>query len=97
MAFLLIFGIVSCNKEPNCNADFNLDIALDSADNQYLNAQVEYILDPSVLNCQMFKSAIQNYLDEAEKLRDCARKTGKEDELQDLIDDANGDLSGLSC
>ena len=93
----VILFLPSCNKEPNCNADFNIDLALYQAEDDWIDADFDYFLDPSDKNCKALKSAIENYLDEADKIKDCAKKTGKEDELQELIDDAKDDLGTLPC
>ena len=94
---LLLLSIISCEKEPNCNADFNIELALYEAEDDWIDAEVDYFFDPSDENCKDLKAAIENYLDEADKIKDCARKTGKADELNDLIEEAESDLADLPC
>ena len=91
----LIF--TSCEKKPNCPSDFDYYEALDDEENHLIDAYVEYIFDSSEEKCLIYRSALLDYIDEAEKIRECAKEAGQEDELQDEIDDARSDLDNLSC
>lgn len=93
----MFLSIISCQKEPNCNADFSIDLALNQAEDDWIDAEVDYFFNATNENCKALKAAIENYLEEADKIKDCARKTGKDDELNELIKEAKDDFAGLPC
>lgn len=93
----LLLTIFSCDKEPNCNADFNIDVALYDAEDAWIEADFVYFLSPTDANCKALKVAIDNYLDEASKIENCAKKTGKLDELNELTKEARDERDALPC
>lgn len=55
-----------------------------------------YSQDSSQVNCEAYKKAYQDYLDEAEDIKPCVPSDEKDD-FQQGIDDARDELNDLPC
>jgi|SRR5690606_40887170 len=55
-----------------------------------------YSQDPSKANCEAYKKAYNDYLDEAEDIKPCV-PAGEKDEFQKSIDEARQELNNLQC
>lgn len=60
------------------------------------NAATAYSQDSTQANCEAYKKAYQNYLNEAEDIKSCVPADEKDD-FQQNIDDARKELDDLPC
>ncbi|MDW3652314.1 MAG: hypothetical protein R8P61_34880 [Bacteroidia bacterium] len=96
LAFLLLaFSAISCNQTNNpitCNYAAELQ---DEA-TALSNAAAAYGMDQSSANCEAYRQAFMDYLDEAEKLDDCVISSERAAYRQ-AIDDTQASLDALTC
>ena len=95
---LLAFAYVGCNDDDDndpqpCNYATELAEELDAV----TAAAQAFGANPTTENCEAFRQAYQNYLDEAEQYAECAALAGDQAEYQQAIDQAQQALDGLQC
>ena len=61
------------------------------------NAASAYAVDPSTENCEAFKDAYQDFIDEAKSLQDCANEVGEGEEYMQSIEEAEAAIAALEC
>ena len=102
-AFCLMLVAPGCSKDDDnsplglgagCGYAWSVRIA-DEA--QALSAAAQaYGQDPTTENCEAYRKAYQDYLDEAEDIKPCV-PAGEKDDFQDNIDEAREELNKLQC
>lgn len=99
---LLIFATVTlffaCNNNDDDGGITPCNWAVELADEAEAlsNAATAYANDPTTANCEAYRQAFQDYLDEAEDLNLCVPTTDQA-EYQQAIDDAQQSLDDLQC
>ena len=94
-AVVTSFFLSSCgNNDPvGCNWATELQAESDALG----VAATAYGNNPTPANCQAFKDAYQDYLNDADNYVDCAYTAGQGVELQNSIDQAQASLDALQC
>ena len=87
--------LVSCGGDDpvTCNYTTELEVEL----NALISASQTYSLDPTIANCEAYKSSMQAYLDEADDYSTCAFNAGQSAEYQLAIDQQQDALDALVC
>ncbi|MEL6256588.1 MAG: hypothetical protein AAFR87_31595 [Bacteroidota bacterium] len=92
--FSLLFLGISCRANDPVGCSFTVE--LDEEVTDLTNAASVYAQDPTPTNCEAYKQAYRNYLDEAEKLDNCVLGADRTAYRQ-AIDDAQASLDALTC
>lgn len=98
LATLVIGAIIftSCKKDDD-PVSCNYAVELQEELNTLTNAANVYAANPTTENCNAYKDAFNDYLDEAENYVDCATVAGQGAQLQADIDAARASLDALQC
>ena len=96
IAFLLLaLSAISCNQTNNpVTCSFAVELEDEAA--ALSAAASAYGQDQSTANCEAYRDAFRDYLDEAEKLDDCVIGSERAAYRQ-AIDDTQASLDALTC
>lgn len=99
LVVVLLIGLNSCKKDDkkaiNC-ATWAADIQDEAT--EYFAAAMVFAFDQTTENCNAYKDAAQDYIDELEQYKDCDNLTaGEREELLESIADAEAELEDLNC
>jgi hypothetical protein len=91
------FGLVSCGGDDvDCDPEvYEAELSMLSGD--LFAAAFAYGFDPSPENCEAYKDALDEYLNEAEKYESCAEDAGELKEFREALDEARAELDQLEC
>ena len=96
IAFLLLsLSAISCNQTNN-PVTCSYAVELQDEATALSNAASAYGQDPTTANCEAYRQAFLDYLDEAEKLDDCVVASERAAYRQ-AIDDTQASLDALTC
>jgi len=102
---VLVCCFISCGGDDDEGSSQNVDCSSSIAVNQAIADEVNaistvsqaYFTDPSPANCDALRDAYQNYIDALRDLQGCANTAGVGAEFQTSLDDAEANISDLSC
>lgn len=94
---VLCLAFLGACKDDDDPVSCNWTVELQDEADAVTAAATTYGNNPTPANCQAFKNAYQEYLDEAEKRIDCATVAGQREELENAIDQAQESLDNLQC
>ena len=96
---LVLFSLASCGGDNNNNCAFGIGFSTEINDelSAVIDASVEYGNDPSVENCEGYKSAYRDYIDALRSLRSCYVAYGSIDDYNEALEEAEDDLDDLDC
>jgi hypothetical protein len=95
LAILAISVLTSCGKDDPVTCNWTTELQNES--DALVAAATAYGNNPTTANCEAYKDAFQDYLNEAEKYVSCATTAGQGAELQSAINQAQADLNALQC
>lgn len=102
--FMSIFTIsffLSCGAsdplEDRCGANWAPATELQDEIEALTNAATVYGQNPTIENCEAYKAAYQDYLDEIKDWEDCYVYVGQQAEFNQAIADAQADLDAFEC
>ena len=95
LSILCIIGISSCGGGKTCSVGaFNSDV---NAAIQQLNTAINaYAAEQTEANCNAYKDAAQNYLDEVRTFSDCAADIGQAN-YDAAVDAAQEAVNSITC
>lgn len=94
-AVLTTFFLGACGKNDPVGCNWANELQAES--DALSAAATAYGNNPTPANCQAFKDAYQDYLNEADNYVECAHTAGQGAELQNSIDQAQASLDDLQC
>ena len=92
-------GTISCAKNAvnGCGANFVLGFQLVDEVTAVSVASEQYSQDPTPANCQKYRAAYLDYLNELERFEKCARDSGQQEDYQQSLDEAREEIDQLQC
>jgi hypothetical protein len=97
LLFGLVFVTYSCKDDDDDPVACNWTTELEAELNAVINAATVYGNDPTPANCQAYKNAYQDYLNELDNYVECAALSGQQAEYQAALDDAQAQIDALQC
>ena len=85
---------IACRATDPVGCSFAVE--LEDEATELSNAASAYAQDPTTANCEAYRQAFRNYLDEAEKLDNCVLGADR-DAYRQTIDDTQASLDALTC
>jgi hypothetical protein len=98
----MTFSLVSCNKDNgdsgfNCTETFQFSQYIQDETDALIDANAAYLQNPTTENCENYRQALNAYIDEAERVEDCARQRGQAQGFEQAIAEARQDIEDLEC
>ena len=94
LALIILSSNYSCRETVAASCNYTLE--LENETNALTAAATTYAQDPSSANCEAYRQAYLEFLDEAEKLDNCVIGTER-DAYRQAIDSAQAGLDALTC
>lgn len=94
IALIILNSNYSCQETVTAGCNYTLE--LENETNALSAAAATYGQDPTSANCEAYRQAYLNFLDEAEKLDNCVIGTER-DAYRQAIDAAQAGLDALAC
>lgn len=89
-----LFLSISCRETAPVTCSYTQELADEST--ALSNAATAYGTDPTSANCEAYRQAFLDYLDEADRLDDCVIGAER-DAYRQAVDDARMSLEALAC
>lgn len=97
----LLFGLVvftySCSDKDDDPVGCNYATEIQDEIDALTTAATIYGNDPTTANCQAYKNAATNYLNELQSYVECAALSGQQAELQSSINEAQASVDAIQC
>lgn len=90
-------GIVACGDDIDCSDEAALEAEIADEIEALTDAIFIYSGDPSTDNCNDLVDALEDYINAAKGLEDCAREAGELEEFQQAIEEAEDELAMIEC
>ena len=88
--------IGACNSSGvNCNNNFALGLALSDELQALSEAQTAYSQDQSPENCENYKEAYREYIQELKRYEGCAYQNGQGQQYEEDLEEAEEELDDL--
>ena len=97
IALCTVFLVSSCGKNNavNCSSGFALGQAIVDEATALSNAASAYGMDPSAANCENYKQAYRDYIEELKRYRNCAYDYGQGAQYEEDLREAEEELDDL--
>lgn len=97
LALLFSIMFIACGKNAgvNCSNSFVLGAALADEATALTEASQAYSQNQTAENCENYKAAYRDYIQELKKYKDCAYQQGQGEEYEDSLEDAENSLDDL--
>ena len=96
-----LFMLSSCSKngglDRRCENNWTPNAELQDEIQAVIDAAVKFGEDPTTENCNAYKEAALEYLDEIKEWEECYIFIGQGQEYQDAIEDAERDVENIDC
>ena len=100
VAISISFLLLSCSGngvDERCGEAWDPSSELNDELNAVVDAATLFGQDPSKENCEAYKAAYQDYLDELNEWKDCYYNAGLEAQFNQSLSDAQDDLNAINC
>jgi hypothetical protein len=97
LLFGLVFLTYSCNNDEDDPVGCNYATEVQDEVDALTAAATAYGNDPTPANCQAYKNAAQNYLNELQDHVECAALSGQQAELQAAINATQDSVDAIQC
>ena len=99
LLFCVILLTPSCGSDDgvDCEDTVELNRIVEDGLDRVLDVTFDYSNDPSNENCNRLKSVYSDWIDEMERLQDCADQAGQGAEYREAINEARSALNDIPC
>ena len=101
MTFILLvsaFLSTGCGSDDvSCDDEDEINRIIDDGSENVNNAVTRYISDPSTANCNSLVKTYEDWIDDLERLQDCADEVGQGAEFRESVNLAKQALADIDC
>ncbi|MDX1685016.1 MAG: hypothetical protein R3275_07255 [Saprospiraceae bacterium] len=104
IGFLAIATLVACNKDDEddddsvrCGPNWSPQEELQDEIDALTAAAQTYGMDPTTENCEAYRAALFDYLEEIRDWEDCFTKVGQRQQFQEDVEQLEEDIENIQC
>ena len=101
VTLLLFFGAIlstGCGSDDvSCDDEDEINRIIDDGSENVNNAVNRFVSDPSTANCNSLVRAYEDWIDDLERLQDCADEVGQGPEFREAVNLAKQSLADIDC